>query len=214
MRWHSLDLNDVIELAQTDQHRGLNDDEIAERLRLFGPNALVTMGKLPWYRVLARQFVDVLVIILFVAALISLLLGDLGDAITILVIVVFNGALGFTQEWQAERSIDALRKMLQPQSTVIRSGQRLFVNATQVVPGDVVVLNIGDRVPADMRLCEAVSLKTDESLLTGESGSTTKTTDAVEIDAGNCQSIVDGVHGYDGDQWSWPRHCDRFGYGD
>jgi len=92
-RWHSLDLDDVIELAQTDQHRGLNDDEIAERLRQFGANALVTMGKHPWYRVLARQFADVLVIILFLAALISLLLGDLGDAITILVIVVFNGTL-------------------------------------------------------------------------------------------------------------------------
>jgi Ca2+-transporting ATPase len=182
-QWHSLDLNDVIELAQTDRHRGLNVEEIATRLRRFGPNALVTVGKLPWYRVLARQFVDVLVIILFIAALISLLLGDLGDTITILVIVVFNGTLGFVQEWQAERSIDALRKMLQPQCTVIRSGQRLLVDTTQLVPGDVVVLNIGDRVPADARLCEAVSLKTDESLLTGESGSTTKTIDAVAIDA-------------------------------
>jgi Ca2+-transporting ATPase len=182
-RWHSLNLHDAIDYAQTDQHRGLSDDELAERLRRFGLNALVTIGKQPWHRVLARQFVDVLVIILFVAALISLLLGDLGDAITILVIVVFNGALGFAQEWQAERSIDALRKMLQPQCTVIRTGQRLIVDATQLVPGDVAVLNIGDRVPADMRLCEAVSLKTDESLLTGESGSTSKSTDAVADDA-------------------------------
>jgi Ca2+-transporting ATPase len=180
--WHALDLNDVIELTQTDRHRGLNDDEVAGRLRRFGPNTLVTMGRLPWYRVLARQFVDVLVIILLVAALISLLIGDLGDAMTILVIVVFNGTLGFAQEWHAERSIDALRKMLQPRCSVIRSGQRVLIDAAQLVPGDIVVLNIGGRVPADMRLCEAVSLTIDESLLTGESGTSTKSTDAVAIE--------------------------------
>ncbi|MHC4147507.1 MAG: cation-transporting P-type ATPase, partial [Planctomycetota bacterium] len=91
MRWHSLDLSDLVESLQTDQHRGLNKDQVAERFHQFGPNALVTIGKQAWYRVLARQFADALVIILIAAALVSLLLGDLGDAITILVIVVFNG---------------------------------------------------------------------------------------------------------------------------
>jgi Ca2+-transporting ATPase len=128
MRWHSLDLSDLVESLQTDQHRGLNKDQVAERFHQFGPNALVTIGKQAWYRVLARQFADALVIILIAAALVSLLLGDLGDAITILVIVVFNGALGFTQEWRAEGAINALRKMLQPQCTVIRNGWCLVMS--------------------------------------------------------------------------------------
>ena len=101
----------------------------------------------------------------------------------ILVIVVFNGVLGFTQEWQAEGAIDALRKMLQPQCTVIRNGQRLVIDATHLVPGDVVVLHVGDHVPADLRLSEAISLTADESLLTGESGSISKTADPVPADA-------------------------------
>jgi Ca2+-transporting ATPase len=182
-RWHSLDLSDVVESLQTDQHRGLNQDQVAEKFHQFGPNALVTLGKQAWYGVFARQFADALVIILLVAALISLLIGDFGDTVTILVIVLFNGSLGFVQEWQAERAIDALKKMLQPHCTVVRDSQPLVIDATQLVPGDVVVLNTGDYVPADLRLCEAISLKTDESLLTGESGSTDKTTDAVSTDA-------------------------------
>ncbi len=183
MRWHSLDLSDLVESLQTDQHRGLNKDQVAERFHQFGPNALVTVGKQAWYRVMARQFADALVIILIAAALISLLVGDLGDTVTILVIVVFNGVLGFTQEWQAEGAIDALRKMLQPQCTVIRKGQRLVIDATHLVPGDVVVLHVGDHVPADLRLSEAISLTADESLLTGESGSISKTADSVPADA-------------------------------
>jgi Ca2+-transporting ATPase len=107
------------------------------------------------------------------------MVGDLGDTITILVIVVFNGSLGFAQEWQAERAIDALKEMLQPQCAVIRRSQPLIIDATQLVPGDVVVLNVGDRVPADLRVCESISLKIDESLLTGESDSTSKSTDRV-----------------------------------
>ncbi len=124
----------MVETLQTDKHRGLNNDQVAERLQRFGPNALVTMGKEPWYRIFARQFTNALVVILIVAALISLQLGDLADAVTILVIMVFNGALGFTQEWRAERAIDALKKMLEPRCMVIRSNQQLFVDATQLVP--------------------------------------------------------------------------------
>jgi Ca2+-transporting ATPase len=182
-RWHSLDADDVIESLHGDKNCGLTETKVAERLHRFGPNTLVTVDRQAWYRVLARQFTDALVTILLVAALISLLIGDLGDALTILAIVLFNGSLGFVQEWQAERAIDALKKMLQPQCTVVREGQRQFIDAMQLVPGDIVVLRIGDRVPADLRLCEATSLKTDESLLTGESGSCNKATETVSNDA-------------------------------
>jgi Ca2+-transporting ATPase len=98
--WYSLDLSQVVELLQTDSHHGLKNDQVTENFHRFGPNTLVTLGKQAWYSVFARQFTDVLVIILFIAALISLVIGDLGDAVTILVIVVFNGTLGFVQEWR------------------------------------------------------------------------------------------------------------------
>jgi Ca2+-transporting ATPase len=181
--WHALEIDDVINALQSDRHRGLSNDQVADRLHRFGPNILAAVGKNRWYQVFVRQFADALVIILFIAAFISLLVGDLGDAITILAIVIFNGSLGFVQEWRAEQAIESLRKMLQPQSTVIRDGQPLIIDATRLVPGDIVELGIGDQVPADMRLCEAISLKTDESLLTGESRSIDKSTDPVPHDA-------------------------------
>ncbi|RMD68504.1 MAG: hypothetical protein D6819_09200, partial [Gammaproteobacteria bacterium] len=167
--WHALEIEEVIRRLETDPDRGLSAEEAARRLRRYGPNTLRRVKKVAWYQVLARQFVDVLIIILLIAAAISVFIGEMGDALTILAIVVLNGILGFTQEWKAEKAIEALRRMLAPKCRVIREGKTLTLDARALVPGDIVLLAIGDRVPADLRLIEAVNLRIDESPLTGES---------------------------------------------
>ena len=123
----------------------------------------------PGTRCSRGQFVDVLILILLIAAGVSLAIGHGTDAITIMAIVVLNGLLGFVQEWRAERSLDALRRLLAPDSKVIRDGEQRIVPTRELVPGDLVVLDTGDRVPADLRLAESLNLRVDESALTGES---------------------------------------------
>ena len=130
--------------------------------------------------VFGRQFVSPLILILFLAAAISLAIGAVTDAITILAIIMLNGILGFVQEWKAERAIEALQQMLSPHCTVRRDGLEQEVDATSLVPGDIVLLEIGDRIPADLRLAEAINLKLDESSLTGESESVSKGVEVVD----------------------------------
>ncbi len=181
--WHALPVAEVVRALEVDPKAGLPHDEAARRLSRYGPNRLETVRKERWFVVLARQFTDVLIFILMVAAAISFAVGELGDALTILAIVVLNGILGFVQEWKAEQAMEALQRMLSPQARVIRDGAEQVIDATQLVPGDVVVLSIGDRVPADARLIEAINLKVDESALTGESLSVHKDAKPVREDA-------------------------------
>lgn len=180
--WHALDAVEVLARLKTDPERGLSRAEIAERLRRYSPNKLETVSGTAWYVVLTRQFSSPLILILFVAAAIALSIGDVTDALTILAIVVLNGVLGFIQEWKAERALAALRGMLAPRCTVLRDGHEQRVEASGLVPGDVVVLEIGGRVPADLRLVKALNLKADESLLTGESESVDKSVEPVSPD--------------------------------
>jgi len=181
--WHAIDALRVIESLGADSREGLSSAEVAERLRLVGPNRLQEEGRVHWTRVLGRQFVDVLILILFVAAGISAAIGEIGDAVTILAIVVLNGALGFVQEWKAERALEALRSMLSPHCRVVREGTERDLDAESLVPGDLVRLSIGDRVPADLRLLDCLNLKIDESVLTGESVSVTKSSEATAVEA-------------------------------
>ncbi len=167
--WHALDVKAVVETLQTDPHSGLSKAEAARRLEQHGPNTLKTVGHVPWYVVFGRQFLSGLILILAVAAAIALAIGEVTDAIAILAIVVFNGILGFVQEWKAERAIEALQRMLSPHCTVVRDRIEQDIDAADLVPGDVVLLKIGDRVPADLRLIEGLNLRVDESPLTGES---------------------------------------------
>lgn len=176
VRWYSLGTGDSVRQLSSDPAQGLTASEVLERQRHYGPNRLQAAKQTRWYQVLARQFLDILVGILFIAAAISLAVGETGDAITILAIIMLNGALGFVQEWKAEKAMAALQRMLSPQCRVVRDGQQQVIPAEQLVPGDLVVLEIGDRVPADLRLIEAVNLKVDESALTGESASVHKDT--------------------------------------
>ena len=180
--WHELDVEAVLSGLETHPEQGLSSGEAASRLQRYGPNTLTAVGQVPWYRVLFRQFTDALIIVLLVAAGISLAIGEVVDAVTILAIVVLNGALGFTQEWKAEKSLEALQRMLSPHCNVIRDGGAREIDAAELVPGDIVLLEVGDRVPADLRLVEALNLRMDESALTGESLPVSKDIAAVDAE--------------------------------
>ncbi len=172
--WHAKPARAVLELLRSDPKEGLSEEEARKRMRLYGPNRIEAVRKESWYRILLRQFTDVLILILLIAAAVSFAIGEMGDAVTIMAIVVLNGILGFVQEYKAEKAIEALQKMLSPRCKVLREGKEIEIDASWLVPGDIVLLEIGDRVPADLRLVEAVNLKVDESALTGESVSVAK----------------------------------------
>lgn len=180
--WHTLNASDTLERLHTSGD-GLSTEEAVQRLEQYGPNRIQEVRAARWYEVLGRQFTDVLILILLAAAVVSFAVGEVADAVTILVIVVLNGVLGFVQEWKAEQALDALRSMLSPTCTVIRDGRRLELERIDLVPGDIVSLEIGDQVPADLRFIQSVGLKIDESALTGESASVSKGTDPVADDA-------------------------------
>jgi Ca2+-transporting ATPase len=174
---YSSDAADVLRALGTDAGRGLARSEAARRLDEFGPNELVDRGgKGPW-SILLEQFTSIMVAILIVAAVVSGALGDYEDAVAIAVIVALNTALGFTQEYRAERAMEALKKMAVPTVKVRREGRVGEVSAQEVVPGDVVLLEAGALVPADGRLLESANLRVQEAALTGES-------EAVEKDPG------------------------------
>ncbi|MEM7645080.1 MAG: cation-transporting P-type ATPase, partial [Pseudomonadota bacterium] len=150
-------------------HPGLTSAAADALLARHGPNTLPRApGPRPW-TVLARQFIDPLVALLLAAIVIAVLLGQPLDAAAIAVVVGLNAVLGFVQEWRAERTLDALRTLLVAEVTVIRDGQRVRLPSPAIVPGDVVLLAAGDRVPADLEVLEASDLALDESVLTGES---------------------------------------------
>lgn len=148
---------------------GLTEAEAARRLAQYGENRIGSGRSVSPLAILLRNFSSPLVIILLVAAVLAALLGELIDAAAIAVIVVLNGILGFVQEWRAERAIEALRDMLAPMAEVIRDGRPVMHPANELVPGDLVVLSEGQKVPADLHLITAAGLRLDESILTGES---------------------------------------------
>jgi Ca2+-transporting ATPase len=178
--WHQLDTTDVLKRLGTDSTAGLTTAEAGRRLAEHGPNELqTTPGVSPWEIFLA-QIKNVLIIILIIAVGLSALLGHGLEALVIGVIVFFAVLLGFVQEYRAEQAIQALRQMAAPTATVLRDGRETDVPAHDVVPGDIVRLAAGDRVPADARLIEAINLQTDEAALTGESLPVEKQTATLE----------------------------------
>jgi Ca2+-transporting ATPase len=167
--WHALTVEDTIEVLNTHNSMGLSEEEAQRRLARYGHNELKEAPKPTFWDRLLGQFKDFLVLILIVASLISLLLGDYLEAGAIMSIVVLNAALGVMQESRAEASLEALKKMTAPEAVVIRAGHQQTIPSRNLVPGDLVVLETGNFVPADVRLVEAVNLKIDEASLTGES---------------------------------------------
>ncbi len=167
--WHTLDVTKVASALSVDPTQGLADDEVRRRRQEHGPNELTTAKRLhPGVMILA-QFKDVLILVLIAAAIISGIVGDVRDTVAILVIVLLNAVVGFVQQYRAENALEALRSLAAPLATVRRAGQLFTVSATELVPGDVVLLEAGVGVPADLRLIEAEHLGVDESTLTGES---------------------------------------------
>lgn len=166
----------------TDPVRGLSSEEASARLSRYGPNLIEPIPRPSALRIFLKQFANILVGILLAALVISSLLGELVDSVVIGVIVFFVAVVGFVQEYRAEKTLETLKKMLTPTTSVIRDGVEKEVAVKEVVPGDVVALTAGSKVPADLRLIEAVNLQLDESPLTGESTPVSKTTHPVPME--------------------------------
>ncbi len=167
--WHNLKQIDVLEQLSTNPSLGITAAEVHQRLESYGPNELKDCPlESPW-KILWEQLTATVVVVLIVAALISAVLGEYKDAIAILTIVAFNAFLGFRQEYQAERAIAALKKLAVPTVKVRREGTVEKISASQLVPGDIVLLEAGNLMPADCRLIESFNLRISEASLTGES---------------------------------------------
>ncbi len=162
-------LEDFLAHSGTDPQSGLTSEEAAARLAALGPNVLREKAKRPFFMKILDQFKDFMVIILIIASVVSGFLGEWVDALVIIAIVIVNAILGVFQEGKAEKAIEALRRMSAPNARVIRDGRQQEIPASEVVPGDLCVLEAGDIVPADIRLTESASLKAEEASLTGES---------------------------------------------
>src|SRR5512139_1300424 len=167
--WHSLETSQILQELKVDIHKGLAAEEVRERLGRYGSNELKKEERASPFALFLNQFKNILIIILLVATVLSAMVGELLDASLILVIVVFCAVLGFVQEYRAEQALEALKKMLSPTITVLRNGREEEVPSKDLVPGDLLLLEAGDRIPADARLVEMHSLKCDEAPLTGES---------------------------------------------
>ena len=153
----------------TGQTVGLADHEAERRLHEYGQNQLESTRKKRPASIFLGQFKDMMVMVLLVATAVSAFMGEVVEAIAIIAIVILNALIGFFQEYQTEKTLEALKKMASPQARVMRSGHIKLVDATEIVPGDLLILEAGDRVPADAYICEQTLLACDESMLTGES---------------------------------------------
>jgi Ca2+-transporting ATPase len=168
-RWHLRDARELAREHGVDPAHGLHEDEAALRAVQHGPNVIGGGTQRPPWKLLVDQFSDFMILVLLGAALVSGLVGDLVDTLAILVIVVLNALIGFVQAWRADRALAALKQLAAAHATVLRGGAPQVVAASALVPGDIVLLEAGNQVPADLRLIEIAALKVDESALTGES---------------------------------------------
>ena len=183
MNWYRLSISKVFEQLDSGPE-GLSSAAAEERLAKTGPNQLQEGKKKSIAGILLSQFKDVMILILFAAAIISGFIGDITDTIVILIIVVLNGVIGFIQEYRAEKAMLALKNMAVADAKVFRDGNIHWLPSTQLVPGDVVLLEAGNAVPADIRISESVNLKIEEAALTGESNAVDKTSS--ELNKKNC----------------------------
>jgi Ca2+-transporting ATPase len=174
--WHLHDANDLARRHGVDPAHGLHQDEVSRRAQQHGPNEIQGQpGRSLWGQFL-DQFKDFMVLVLIGAAVISGVIGDLVDTLAILVIVLLNAAIGFVQAWRADKAMAALQQLAATHATVLRGGQAQVIAASELVPGDIVLLEAGNQIPADLRLIEIAQLKVDESALTGESVTVAKHT--------------------------------------
>ena len=180
--FHSESITQVCAELKSGQ-KGLSSSEAAERLQQYGTNLIVRKKQAGPLTILWRQINNPLIWVLLVSGTLAILLGKLTDGIVVLAVVVINALIGFVQEFKAEKAISALSEMVPQNATVVREGKHVTVAASELVPGDVVLLAAGDSVPADMRMLQVKNLRIEEAALTGESMSVGKTTEAVAQDA-------------------------------
>ncbi|QDQ89349.1 cation-transporting P-type ATPase [Rhodococcus sp. WB9] len=171
---HSIAAHEVVLLLETDPHRGLSSDEAARRLESFGPNTLPAVAGPGVVMRMLTQFHNPLIYVLLVAGAITAVLGEYVDSAVIFAVVVANAVIGFIQESKAESALDSLRSMVHTTARVVRDGQGQTIASEALVPGDLVNVEAGDKVPADLRLIRVAQLRADESPLTGESAPVTK----------------------------------------
>ncbi len=177
--WHARTAEDAAREVETDVATGLKESEAVARRARFGPNTLPIAQKRSALSILVHQFRSLIVLLLVVAGGVAFALGDVMESVAILVVIVLNAVIGFVTEWKAASALEGLRKQAVPVARVMRDGVERQIDAMDLVPGDIVRLDAGDRVPADGRIAEAARLQVDEAALTGESLPVTKTADAV-----------------------------------
>ncbi|SHI38838.1 calcium-transporting P-type ATPase, PMR1-type [Propionispora hippei] len=174
-QWHRRTVDEIIGFWQTEVNEGLSSKEVKEKLQRFGFNEMAAQEKIAWWKKLVAQFQDFMVLVLLAATLISAFLGEFADAATILIIVIINAILGFVQEYRAEKSLQALQKLSAPTARVLRNGNLQQIPARELVPGDILIIETGDKLAADCRLIETKGLEMEEAALTGESLPVSKT---------------------------------------
>ncbi|NLB88521.1 MAG: HAD-IC family P-type ATPase, partial [Syntrophomonadaceae bacterium] len=166
--WYQKSIDECVKELNTNLTQGLDKNEASRRQAEY-PNIIEQSSGVNPLKIFFSQFTDTMVLVLMVASVISGIIGDIADTITIMAIVFINATLGFIQEYRAERSLEEIKKLASPHATVLREGNKIKILAQDLVPGDIVFLEAGDRVPADLRLIETYSLAIDEATLTGES---------------------------------------------
>jgi Ca2+-transporting ATPase len=176
--WYSKSTDETLHILKSSAD-GLSAEDAASRLRQCGSNELTGKEKKPAWRVFLGQFLDVMILILLGAAILSGFIGDITDSVIILIIVLLNAIIGFIQEYRAEKAIEALRRMAALHSHVRRDGKDIAIPSSEIVPGDIVLLEAGAAIPADLRIIHSHSLRVDESALTGESAGVDKSAEAL-----------------------------------
>lgn len=174
--WHLQDIESLLSHHQVAPHHGLHDEEVSRRFLHHGANVIDSQTNRSLWLLLKDQFSDFIILVLIAAAIVSGLIGGLVDTLVILAIIILNAVVGFVQGWRADRAIAALKQLASAQATVLREGQTRIIPAAELVPGDIVLLEAGNQIPADLRLIQIEQLKIDESTLTGESVTVEKDT--------------------------------------
>ena len=189
--WHLREAHELALEHDVNPATGLNAQQVSQRALRHGPNELPTSRRRSPWRLLLDQFSDFMILVLIAAAVVSGVIGDLVDTLVILVIVLLNAAIGFIQAWRADQALAALQRLAAAQATVLRNKLQQLVPASDLVPGDIVLLEAGNQVPADLRLIHIAQLKIDESALTGESITVDKHTSAL---AGTVHALGDRLN--------------------
>ena len=184
-KWFTKSVEETTKILETDLENGLSSTKVEEKRSIFGTNEILSKNKKSIWKMILEQFQDFMIIVLIIAAVISGIVGQIEgegftDSIIILIIIILNATIGVLQELKAQKSLEALKNLSAPHCKVIRDGKVQDLESKYLVPGDVVVLETGDFIPADLRLVEAVNLKTQEAALTGESLPVEKSTDVIE----------------------------------